>query len=169
MKADAAGWTLIELLTVMVVLVIVAGVSVPSFMEIVERQRVDAMMQRLETDVALARHTAIARRQAVVVCPRDLAGGCRPGLDWSDGWLVFVEKTGHWGAVGEMLGLAGGGAPLTVRATRPLLRYLPDGRSAGSNLTIYLCLRGQIVLQQMVSNHGRAQRHLPEKDAPCPV
>jgi len=168
MKADAAGFTLIELLTVMAVLAIVTGVSVPSFTHLVERQRVEAATLRLATDLALARNTALARRQAVVVCPRDVDGECQPGLDWSNGWVVLVEDAQHRGQGGERLWVQQSLDTIKVNANRGVLRYRPDGTSPGSNLTIHLCLRGQVVAQQIVSNSGRARRHQPEEGMACP-
>jgi len=172
MDGDAAGFTLIELMTVLAVLAIVAGISVPSFVHIVERQRIEAASERLASDLALARNTAITRRQAVVVCPRGADGECLPGTDWSAGWLVFVEDARYSEQMGELLwvqqALADGGHSLTVNANRRLLRYRSDGTSAGSNLTFSLCLRGQVVAQQIVSNSGRARRHQPEGEMVCP-
>jgi len=172
MQDNAAGFTLIELLTVMMVLAIVAGISVPSFAHIVERQRVEAVMERLATDLALARNTALARRQAVVVCPRDADGECQPGSDWSGGWVVLVEDAQHPGQGGERLwvqqALGEGAHAITVSANRSVLRYRHDGSSPGSNLTLSLCLRGQVVAQQIVSNSGRARRRQPEEGMACP-
>jgi len=172
MKCDAAGFTVIELLTVLVVLAIVAGISVPSFAHIVERQRAEAAVQRLSSDLALARNTALARRQAVVVCPQGADGECQPGSDWSGGWLVFVEDARHSEQIGELLwvqqALADGRHSLTLNANRGLLRYRGDGSSPGSNLTLSLCLRGKVALQQIVNNNGRARRHQPEGELACP-
>jgi len=171
------GFTLFELLLTLAVLVIIAGISVPSFAPIVERQRIEALMQRLESDLALARTTAMMRRQTVQICPRDAAGNCQPGLDWSGGWLVLVEDARHLSENGvsengERLwaqpALAASGPSLALHANRPLLRYRHDGSSAGSNLTLDLCLRGQVVMQQIVNNSGRARRHHPEGELACP-
>jgi len=172
MKCKAAGFTLIELMTVMVVLAIVAGISVPSFAHIVERQRIEAATLRLATDITLARNTAIARGQVVVVCPRDADGACQPGSDWSGGWVVFVEDSHHLGQAGDALwvqqALGDDGDSFTVVTNRPLLRYRGDGTSAGSNLTFHLCLRGKVLVQQIISNSGRARRHQPEGEMACP-
>jgi len=169
MKGGAAGFTLIELLTVMAVLAIVAGFSVPAFTRIVERQRAEAVMERLATDFALARNTAIARRQVVVVCPRDADGACQPGTDWSGGWVVFVENSRHPGQAGDTLWVQQALAEsLTLNANRSLLRYRGDGTSPGSNLTLHLCLRGTLAAQQIVSNNGRARRHQHVGEMACP-
>jgi len=172
MKREMAGFTLIELLTVLAVVAIVAGISVPSFAQIVERQRVEAAMVRLATDLALARNAAIARRQAVVVCPRNAEGHCQPGFDWSGGWQVFAEDAHNPGQAGEPLwvqqALGNGDSSIKIRANRHLLRYRHDGASSGSNLTISLCLHGRVAAQQIISNSGRARRHQPEEETACP-
>jgi len=172
MKGGAAGFTLIELLTIMVVLAIMAGISVPALTRLVERQRVEAVMERLATDLALARNTAIARRQAVVMCPRDETRECRPGADWSRGWVVFSEDAYGTEQVSELLWvqqpLDAGGHAIALKANRSLLRYRGDGTSPGSNLTLSLCLHGQVVAQQIVSNSGRARHYRPEEESVCP-
>jgi len=134
----SSGFTLIELLVSMVVLVMLVGISVPSFTHLVERQRVEAVMLRLETDLALARNTALARRQSVLVCPRNGDGECQPDLDWSGGWTVFVEDPQHSGQTKVRLWgqppFADAGHSIKVGSTRPLLRYRHDGTSDPSCL-----------------------------------
>ena len=52
---------------------------------------------------------------------------------------------------------------------RPQLRYLPDGRSAGANLTISICTRTQELLGQViVNNMGRLRSERPTAPAACP-
>jgi len=172
MKCVAAGFTLIELLTVAAVLAIVAGISVSSFTRLVEHQRVEAVMERLSADLALARTTALARRQPVVVCPRGRSGECQPGTDWSAGWVVAAENARSPGLAREPLWVhhawGDGGNSIAVKANRNLLRYRADGTSPGSNLTVHLCLRGLLLAQQIVSNSGRARWYQPEGEVACP-
>jgi len=167
------GFTLIELLASVSVLAVLTVVGVPSFTQLMARQRIDAAMQRLDTDLALARNSAISRRQPVIVCPRTVDGECAPGLDWSGGWLVALEHPQHPGAAGETLwvqaALVDSGDGMQVSATRPLLRYRHDGTSSGSNLSIRLCLHGNLVAQHIVSNAGRARSQREAGDAPCPL
>jgi len=164
MKRDAAGFSLIELLLSLAVLGILASVGVPSFSQILERQHIEALMQRLETDLTTARNTAMTRRIPVVVCPRDAHGECQPDLDWRHGWVLMLDgREPHtlWIQQADSTGA------LRVSASRPLLRYRADGTSVGSNLTLSLCLRGQVVARQVVSNSGRVRRDLPLGDETC--
>jgi len=167
------GFTLIELMASVSVLAVLTVVGVPSFTQLLERQRIDAVTQRLEADLTLARTTALARRQPVIVCPRGGDGSCAPGLDWSGGWVVALEHPPHSGVAGEILWVQAApgdsGDGMQVGATRPLLRYRNDGTSSGSNLSIRLCLRGNLVAQHIVNNTGRARSQREAGDAPCPL
>jgi len=164
MKRNAAGFSLIELLVSLTVLGMLAAVGVPSFSQMLERQRIEAVMQRLETDLTSARNTAMTRRVPVVVCPRDAHGECQPDLDWRHGWMLMLDGGEPHTLWIQQVDSAGA---LHVNASRPLLRYRPDGTSVGSNLTLTLCLRGQVVARQVVSNNGRVRRDLPSGEETC--
>ena len=50
------------------------------------------------------------------------------------------------------------------------LRYLPDGRSAGSNLTIRICnQKGLLLGAVVVNNAGRPRTERARGDTPCPI
>jgi len=50
---------------------------------------------------------------------------------------------------------------------RPQLRYLPDGRSAGSNLTVRISLRDRLMSEVVVNNGGRARSRRAASGEPC--
>ena len=50
------------------------------------------------------------------------------------------------------------------------LRYLPDGSSAGSNLTVSICSPAGVLLAQVIVNNiGRPRSERPKTPAPCPA
>ena len=52
---------------------------------------------------------------------------------------------------------------------RQQLRYLPDGRSAGTNLTISICNKGgELLGKVIVNNMGRPRSERPKRPAACP-
>ncbi len=58
---------------------------------------------------------------------------------------------------------------LTSTAGRKQVRYLPDGRSAGSNLTISICnQKGELLSSVIVNNVGRARSSRPTTPTACP-
>jgi len=53
---------------------------------------------------------------------------------------------------------------------RQQLRYLPDGRSAGTNLTISICNpKGELLGAVIVNNMGRARSERPKVPTACPA
>jgi len=164
------GFTLVELMASISVLAVLAVAGLPSFTQLIARQRIDAFMQRLDTDLALARNTALVRRQPVIVCPRGADGTCEPGLDWSSGWVVLSEGSSQPGeTLWVQSALVDPTNAIQVNATRPLLRYRHDGTSSGSNLSIRLCLNGQLQAQHIISNAGRVRRERTAGEIPCPT
>jgi type IV fimbrial biogenesis protein FimT len=163
--------TLIEAIVAMAVLAICAAMAIPSYAALVRRQRVDAAMYSLTTHMASARIAAVTRRSRTVVCPSDSHGGCRQDSDWSDGWLLFLDRDGNGRPDDPADVLRDERAPsdpaMRIFSNRKQLRYLPDGRSTGGNLTVRLCydqrLKGKIV----VSNAGRVRSERPSGEVPC--
>ena len=56
------GFTLIETMIVVAVIGIIAGMTIPSFMNYIQRQKVEGAQNALLSDIAYARSLAIARR-----------------------------------------------------------------------------------------------------------
>ena len=74
---------------------ILLAVGVPSYQGMTERTRINSAMHLLSAHMASARNTAISYRIPTVVCPSNLAGGCRTDGDWSHGWLMFFDPDGN--------------------------------------------------------------------------
>ena len=82
------GFTIIELIFVVSILAILAGLAAPSFSELARTQRVRAAAVDLYSDITLARSEAIKRGAPIFVVPKDTA-------DWARGWDVhFTSATG---------------------------------------------------------------------------
>ena len=176
MRRNAVGFTLIELATTVSVLAICTGVAAPSLGRFVEGQRTLAAISSLTTHMALARMAAITQRRPTVLCPSSNGEGCDAGTDWSGGWMLFLDDNGNRRRdAGEdiiRVDTDPTSRHLAVSSTsgRPSLRYLPDGRAAGSNLTISVCNRqGELLGQVIVNNMGRPRSQRPEAATPCPA
>ena len=175
MRRCTAGFTLIELTTTVAVLAICAGVALPSLRSFLEQQRTLAAISSLTTHMSLARMTAISRNQRAVLCPSSDGASCEAGTDWSTGWMLFVDEDGNRkpDASDEVLrvDLEPTSRHLRVVSTvgRQQLRYLPDGRSAGTNLTISICNKtGDVLGRVIVNNMGRPRSEKPKVPATCP-
>lgn len=51
---------------------------------------------------------------------------------------------------------------------RPQLRYLPNGMSTGSNLTVRICLQERLMTEVIVNNAGRARSRRNGSGETCP-
>lgn len=171
--ASTSGFSLVEALTVMAITAIGLLVGVPSFQGMSERARVSSAMHLLTAHMASARSTAITYRIPTVVCPSNRAGGCRTDGDWSQGWLMFFDKDGNRRPDVREDILRDENAPIhpSLRilssSGRPQLRYLPDGRSSGSNITVRLCREDALLAQIVVNNAGRVRSETISGSKPC--
>ncbi len=66
-RANARGFTMVELLTVMSILVIILGVMAPSFSEFLAAQQAKGLSYDLTGDLMLARNEALKRNASVTV------------------------------------------------------------------------------------------------------
>ena len=74
------GFTLTELMVALTVLVILTGVAVPSFHEILLAQAVRTASDDVFSGLLLARSEAVTRNTSVSVVPN--------GGNWSEGWII---------------------------------------------------------------------------------
>ncbi|MFT3761975.1 MAG: Tfp pilus assembly protein FimT/FimU [Pseudoxanthomonas sp.] len=167
------GITLVESFVAMAVVSLGLAFGLPSFRSLVEKQRAQTAMHLLGAGFASARMAAVSGRVPVTVCPSDGRGACRGDADWSKGWLVFRDPRGLGQPANAAAVLRDEGASLgsSLRFVstrgRPRIRFLPDGRSAGSNITVTLCRSGEALGQVVVNNLGRVRSTRPGDSAYC--
>ncbi|MDG2524574.1 GspH/FimT family pseudopilin [Stenotrophomonas sp. HITSZ_GD] len=163
-----SGFTVLELLVTLAVLAVLLGLGIPAFRASLERQRISGAVFLVAAQFATARHAAITRREVVTLCPS--AGGteCDETMDWSHGWLMYGgrHRASQPEAPQAVLRRFPPPGHATLRfhssAGRRALHFLPDGRSAGSNLRLRICLAGQLRGEVVVNNLGRVRsRRLP--------
>jgi type IV fimbrial biogenesis protein FimT len=175
MHRKDAGFTLVEAAVTLAIAGILAAIAVPLLARLMERQRVAAATTSLTTHMAQARMAAITYRSPAILCPSANGATCDGAGDWSNGWLLFLDRDNNRrpDAPDELLrmDLQPRTRHLRLPGTRgrPYLRYLPDGRSAGTNLTIHICtLKGEKLGAVIVNNAGRARTERTSPSTPCP-
>nr|WP_298059316.1 GspH/FimT family pseudopilin [uncultured Halomonas sp.] len=105
MKQLSQGFTLLELLVVILLMAMMTTLAIPSFIAFGERNALSAAVNQLQSALAFARNTAITQRIEVTVCPADddrenctndwenellvIAGDKRDGLNTEDILRVF--------------------------------------------------------------------------------
>ncbi len=85
------GFSLYELIMTLGLAAIVVTIGLPSFGNIVSNQILMAETNTLFHSIHLARKESITRRREVTLCPTLDGENCEPQLDWSIGWMVFVN------------------------------------------------------------------------------
>ncbi|WP_337244980.1 GspH/FimT family pseudopilin [Luteimonas sp. gir] len=167
------GVTLFELMCTLGVLLVLVLVGVPAFAQAVAAYHAISAAEHLRADLALARNAAITGGKSVVVCPRTEDNRCRDDGAWTLGWVVLRDPDRDLTAdadhdllrVASPPGLAKG--ELAFEANRPFVRYRPDGRSVGTNLTIAVCSAGRVQRQLVVNNAGRVRTERAREAASC--
>ncbi len=145
------GFTLIELMAAVAILIVVALLAVPSFSRFREATRIRTETTRLMSDVVLARSEAIKRNRQVSLCPASVGaeGELECGGLLADGWIIFEDSNRDASLnAGEVLirrgraVLPGLGVSnrLATREADSAIRYQPDG-TARRNMTLMVCSR----------------------------
>ena len=91
MSARQGAYSLYELLVTLGLFALVLTLGLPSFGNMAASHRVRVEIDKLFHAVHLARKESVVRRRVVTICPTRDAITCEPTLDWSSGWMMFVN------------------------------------------------------------------------------
>lgn len=95
--ARQAGLTLVELLTVMVIVAILMAVGIPSYRYVTTDNRMSTEANELLGDLQYARSEAVREGQTVTVCVAQSTSSTSPSCaaagttTWEKGWIVFSD------------------------------------------------------------------------------
>ncbi len=90
-RYEVRGFSLYELLMTLTLVALVLTLGIPSFGSILANNRLSVEVDALFHAVHLARKASVVRRRVVTICPSYDGINCEPGLDWSMGWMMFVN------------------------------------------------------------------------------
>jgi type IV fimbrial biogenesis protein FimT len=93
------GYSLFELLMTLGLVAIILTLGIPSFGNIVANNRLRTDVDAVFHAIHLARKESIVRRRVVSICPTVDGQSCEAVLDWSSGWMTFVNIDRDWPAV----------------------------------------------------------------------
>lgn len=103
MARRTRGFTILELMITVAVLAVIVGIGVPSYQDMMRRNRLAAQTNTFVGTLAIARSEAVKRGVLVTVCPANdplKQESCGPGDDWAtNGLIVFTDGFGSIGVV----------------------------------------------------------------------
>lgn len=119
-KLGQRGFTLIELMMVLVLVAMLLAVGGPSFQGSLQRNRLQTTLSDVASALSFARSEAVIRSEPIGICATTDTASCG-GSSWETGFLIFVDN-----------GVGAGGAPSdgTLNGNEELLR-IGDPAPAG--------------------------------------
>ncbi len=91
----SAGFTMFELVIVMVIVAILAAIALPSFKYVTTSNRIATELNGLVGDLQYARSEAIKEGLPVTVCSSTDGLTCATSSTWTTGWIVFTDPNGN--------------------------------------------------------------------------
>jgi type IV fimbrial biogenesis protein FimT len=148
MRAQQRAFTLIELMTGILILAVLVGLAVPSFSSFTANSRVTATTNSLVTALNLARSESMRRSTPVSVCASTDGATCAFAptttagtYSWSGGWIVFTDGTGSAGKLDGtdvlLQGWPAAGGGLTASFALPYVQYDARGMMNLSSVTSF--------------------------------
>ncbi|MBS0462338.1 MAG: GspH/FimT family pseudopilin [Proteobacteria bacterium] len=140
------GFTLIELMIVVLVGLVLLTLALPSFDAVMNSGRINSQANEFVATLQLAKMEAIRRNARVVVCPSTNGTSCTGGGNWQ-GWVAFVDDGGYshnWAA-----GVAANANNTQVDANETILRagVVPSNVTVTSSSNISGTTNGAIIFR----------------------
>lgn len=92
MKKIQTGFTLIELLAALAVLAILTAMAAPPFKLLMDNVARNTQLESVHGALRFARGKSLGESQQVVICSSIDGFICGGGVDWSTGWIVFLDR-----------------------------------------------------------------------------
>lgn len=142
--SEQRGFTVIEILIVMVVLGALMALAAPSFVRTLRSTTVSSSVNGMMSDIRYTRSEAVKRGVATVMCRSDdpeamtpvCGSGAGPDLDsdgtgdgWASGWFIFVDLDGD-----GIYDAADGERILKVQGRNPGIGAIREGSGGSTKL-----------------------------------
>jgi len=89
-----SGFTLIEMLVVLAIIVIITTSAIPGFQSFIQNNRMSTTTHQFVTSLNLARSEAVKLGKRVTMCKSNNSSTCVTSGGWEQGWIVFVDENG---------------------------------------------------------------------------
>ena len=95
----AMGFSLVELLVGLSIVVILAAIAAPSFQQLISSTRMTSQSNEFLTALNFTRSEAVKRNTRVTMCKSSDGATCSTTGNWQQGWIIFVDPAGS-GTIG---------------------------------------------------------------------
>lgn len=95
LKSRNAGFTLFELIIVVMIVGILTAVGTPTFKYVTASNRIAGEVNSLLGDMQYARSQAVKTGQPVTICTSTNGTTCAAVDTWQVGWIIFVDKSAN--------------------------------------------------------------------------
>ena len=153
MKVYQQGFSLIELLTTIVVLSVTIGIAIPSFSTLTDRITQYEATNRLAQTLYRARFQAITQNRSTTVC-HESQGSCSSSFIWQGAMLVYQTANQHEQTDEIPTGYSWHWSGFRAR---PFLTFKPNGATDYQNGTFTLCRNSEALKQVVINKAGRVR------------
>ena len=151
LKNRIAGFTMFELIVVIMIVGILTAVGTPTFKYVTASNRIATEVNGLLGDMQFARSQAVKQGQSVTVCTSTDGATCAgtTANTWHNGWIVFMDPNVNQTppsaasilrvqpAFAGSDSFTGGGTPVFTYATFNRMGYAPTGQAAVINISLH--------------------------------
>lgn len=163
------GFTLMEMLSALVIVCILAGFMLPNFQSVLEKQQADIVRNKLLTAMQLSQQEAYVKRVPIVMCANKNAHECSG--EWRDGWIIFqnteaenLVKDVHDIILINQMSAKGRIFWRTFPYSRDYLIFYPRSISNDSASTFWYCESNHALWSIVINKTGRIRTQTPDKN-----
>lgn len=139
-RQHTSGFSLLEMLVVLVIIGLVLSLSVPTFKTFLTRSKSEVLANQLMRSIQLARSQALVLGVPVILCPSLDHVSCTN--TWSDGQIIIADNAEK--TVLAVLNLPKQAGVLRWRSSlnQTILRFYADGTTHYTAGTFWYCVEG---------------------------
>lgn len=93
LASQGRGFTLIEMLVVISIIAILAGMAAPSYNDVIFSNKLTSFGNNFMASAQLARSEAIKRNATVTLCRSSDGATCAASGGWQQGWIIMSGTT----------------------------------------------------------------------------
>lgn len=151
LRNRSVGFTLVELMVVLLLLAILGNLAMPALAELIARNRQQALLRQILGDLQHARSQAILQRRTIEVCASGDTKSC--STNWAVGWIVRSQGENRILQITQLPSHD----TLRWSGFTQSIRFHSNGTSPTGNGRFYQCHNRQVAWQLILNRQGRVR------------